>query len=91
MVAHQTGLTMADYERHGIVEYWFVDLDRDVVEVHRLAGGGFDPAQQFGRGQLVESAVLPGPVLHGHDLLGPSEGDSGPATGSTVSGRCHPW
>lgn len=28
------------YERQGVLEFWFVDLEADVVDVHRLDGSG---------------------------------------------------
>ena len=42
------------YEREGVPEFWFVDLDADLIDVHRLGQGG-----AYGTpGTLDEDAVL---------------------------------
>ncbi|MPZ87902.1 MAG: Uma2 family endonuclease, partial [Nitriliruptorales bacterium] len=57
------------YERFGVPEYWFVDLDADRVEVHRLVEGRFAPPVVLGRDAKLTSDLLPGFVLPVADLL----------------------
>ncbi|MGH2767811.1 MAG: Uma2 family endonuclease [Actinomycetota bacterium] len=59
------------YERFGIPEYWYVDLDADRVEISRLEGGRYGPPKILTRGELLESAEIPGFSLAVGDLLGP--------------------
>jgi Uma2 family endonuclease len=47
------------YERTGVDEYWVVDPDRDVVEVHRRSGAVFADPVQFGREQILTTPLLP--------------------------------
>src|SRR5713101_5375702 len=37
------------YERFGVSEYWFIDLDADRVECYRLDGGRYPAPTLFGR------------------------------------------
>jgi Uma2 family endonuclease len=62
----------AFYEREGVVEYWFVDLDEDVVIVHRLRDGAYGMPVFFARGTTLTSPVLPGLVADVDALLGPA-------------------
>lgn len=48
------------YERFEVAEYWFVDLEEEVVEVCRLGEGGYGTPQTLGRGQVVATPLLPG-------------------------------
>jgi len=61
------------YERFGVPEYWFVDLDADRVEVYRLDQGRYGGPLLVGRGDVLESPVVPGLTLDIGDLLGPDE------------------
>jgi len=59
------------YERFGVPEYWFVDLDTDQVHVYRLSEGRFGPSDVFGREGVIEPPGLPGFSLSVDELLGP--------------------
>lgn len=59
------------YERSGVPEYWFVDLDSDRIEVHRLSEGRYGPPTVLARGDTLESPLLPGFSANVDDLLGP--------------------
>jgi len=61
------------YERFGVPEYWFIDLDADRVEVHRLESGAYPIPVLFRRGDSLISPQIPGFTLVVSDLLGPSE------------------
>ena len=61
------------YERFGVPEYWYVDLEADRVEVYRLEGGGYQRPRILGRGNLLDSPEVPGFSLPVDDLLGPKE------------------
>jgi Uma2 family endonuclease len=62
------------YERHGVPEYWYVDLDVDRVELYRLDEHGRYPVPVLlGRGDVVTSPLLPGLELAVDDVLGPPE------------------
>jgi Uma2 family endonuclease len=62
----------AFYEREGVAEYWFLDLDEDVVVVHRLRDGRYGKPVFFARGDTVTSPLLPGLALDVDLLLGPA-------------------
>ncbi len=61
------------YERFGVPEYWYVDLDAERVEAHRLAQGAFGVPEITSRGQTVVSSGVPGFSIEVDDLLGPPE------------------
>lgn len=48
------------YERKGVIEYWFVDLDADRVERYVLEGGVYAPPEMLEGNALVTSPLLPG-------------------------------
>lgn len=58
------------YERFGVLEYWFVDLDADRVEVFRIEGKAYGPAISFQQGQALTSPNLPGLSLPVDEVLG---------------------
>ncbi len=63
------------YERSGVPEYWYVDLDADRVEVHRLRPDGrYERPQVLLRGETLISPQLPGLELLVDDVLGPADG-----------------
>jgi Uma2 family endonuclease len=62
------------YERFGVPKYWFVDLDADRVEVHRLEGDRYPPPTLLTRSDRLQSPRIPGFALAVADLLGPPEG-----------------
>ncbi len=61
------------YERYGVSEYWYVDLDADRVEVHSLAEGGYGPPRLLGPGDTLTSSQAAGFRLDVDELLGPRE------------------
>jgi len=60
----------AFYEREGLAEYWFFDLDEDVVIVHRLRDGRYGMPTFFGRGDVLTSPGLPNLAVDVDELLG---------------------
>lgn len=58
------------YQRFGVPEYWYVDLEVDRVEIYRLVDGRY-PAPEFRfRGQSVDAASLPGFSIPVDEVLG---------------------
>ena len=51
------------YERFGVSEYWFVDLESDRVEIYRLSAGHYAAVELLVDGEVVSSALLPGFAL----------------------------
>jgi Uma2 family endonuclease len=60
------------YERYGVPEYWYLDLEVDRVEVYWMESGRYGQPTIVARGQALESAVLPGLAASVDDLFGPS-------------------
>jgi Uma2 family endonuclease len=58
------------YEREGVAEYWFVDLDADRVEVYRLTDAGYGDPTFLGRGELATTPRAPEFAVAVDDLLG---------------------
>ena len=49
------------YEREGVREYWFVDLEVDRIDVHRLDGSGwYGQPQTLGAGEMLTCVAAPG-------------------------------
>jgi Uma2 family endonuclease len=48
------------YEREGVPEYWFVDLDADHIDVHRLREGRYGDPTSYGPGEDAVCETLPG-------------------------------
>ena len=49
------------YEREGVPEYWFVDLEADQVDVHRLdASGHYGQPTSLGVGDTLSCLAAPG-------------------------------
>jgi Uma2 family endonuclease len=50
------------YDRGGVVEYWVIDPDTDVIRVYRRDGGGFGRAVELTReaGDVLITPLLPG-------------------------------
>jgi Uma2 family endonuclease len=61
--ARDRGPKMKAYARFGVGEYWIVDPATQVIEVYRLATGGFELNRQFAPGDTIETRLLPGLVL----------------------------
>jgi Uma2 family endonuclease len=63
---HKRGL----YEREGVAEYWFVDLDENRVDVHLLAADGrYGRPTTLGPGASLTCLAAPGLVLAVADLF----------------------
>jgi Uma2 family endonuclease len=58
------------YQRFGVPEYWYVDLDADRVEVYRLSPEQYLGPLIVGRGEVLVSPVLPDFAIGVDDLLG---------------------
>ena len=65
------GLKSKTYARHGVREYWLVDIERSCIEVLVLDETGFRPAGSHGPGTKVASEVLPDLDLDVTDLFAP--------------------
>ena len=49
------------YEREGVAEYWFVDLEADRIDVHRLnPAGSYGMPQSLGEGDVLSCLAAPG-------------------------------
>ncbi|MGH8884991.1 MAG: Uma2 family endonuclease [Egibacteraceae bacterium] len=57
------------YERYGVPEYWYVDLDAGCVEVYRLTGSRYDRPLTRKLGETLTSPLLPDFALAIDDLL----------------------
>ncbi len=63
------------YERFGVPEYWYVDLQAERVEVYARGAQGYGPPRILLRGDTLESDQVPGFVLAVADLVGEPEDD----------------
>lgn len=57
------------YERHGVAEYWFVDLATDRILVHRLEDGRYAEPEVLGPEDVLTTPLLPGYSERVEDLL----------------------
>jgi Uma2 family endonuclease len=57
------------YQRFGVPEYWYIDLEAERVEVYRLARGQYGRPSLVTRGEMVESAAAPGFRVRVDDLV----------------------
>lgn len=57
------------YERHGVAEYWFVDLAADRILVHRLEDGRHAEPEVLGPEDVLTTPLLPGFSASVADLL----------------------
>lgn len=63
------------YERFGVGEFWFADLDADRFEVYPLGEDGrYGKPVLYGRGDVIEPAAAPGLVVDVDEVLGPPPG-----------------
>ena len=61
------------YERFGVPEYWYVDLEADRIEFYRLQQGRYPAPMLLGRADFLESAQLPGLSIPAGEILGSVE------------------
>ena len=61
------------YERFGVPEYWYVDLEAERVEVQRLEDERYGPPELRLRHERMETPLIPGFSIAVDELLGPSE------------------
>lgn len=66
------GRKRALYEREGVEEFWFVDLDVEQVQRHARESGGFAAPVVVGRDEQVTTPLLPGFALPVRRLVLPS-------------------
>jgi Uma2 family endonuclease len=65
------GVKMPLYARHGIREYWLVDLDQGHVEVYRRPGhDGYEDRTVFGSGTSIGAEALPDESFSIDEILG---------------------
>ena len=57
--ARDRGIKFTDYACHGVREYWIIDAVAETVELYRLEGDAYPPAERQSGG-LLSSEVLPG-------------------------------
>lgn len=57
------------YERFGVSEYWYVDLEQDCVHVYRLRDGAYPAPRILARGDTLTSPEVPAFSLAVTDLL----------------------
>lgn len=62
------------YERYGVPEYWYVDLEADRIDVYRRADEGFERPLVLERPDDLTSPLLPGFAMSVDAILGPPEG-----------------
>lgn len=58
------------YERFGVAEYWFVDLDRELVEVYTLSGDRYPDPVELTPAVVLRPAGLPGLEIPVSEALG---------------------
>jgi Uma2 family endonuclease len=61
------------YERFGVPEYWYVDLDADRIEVYLLREGRYGTPTLLSRGDAVSSNQTPGLSVEVDQIIGPAE------------------
>ncbi len=62
------GIKLSDYARHGIQEYWIIDLDLETIEQYLLRGTGYELIQKIRDGSL-ESEVITGFKISVKDIF----------------------
>jgi Uma2 family endonuclease len=58
------------YERFGVPEYWYVDLDADRMEIYRLVGERYSSPILLSRWDRLQSPALPGFSIPVYEVLG---------------------
>lgn len=67
---YDLGVKRDRYAQYGIPEFWFVDLDGDVILVCVLTEGGYAETVIYRRGDVIHTQVMPGLEIHVDDVLG---------------------
>ena len=57
------------YARHGITEYWMVDLTTKTITILRLGEHGFEVINTYGEGETLTSPTLQGFTLKLYDIF----------------------
>ena len=57
------------YQRYGVPEYWYVDLDGERVEIYRLREGRYGSPAFLRRDESLTSDLLPGFSIPVADLI----------------------
>lgn len=57
------------YERFGVPEYWFIDLEADRVEMYVLEGAAYPAPRLLYAGDLLESTRLTGFAMAAEEAL----------------------
>ncbi|MGH8904012.1 MAG: Uma2 family endonuclease [Egibacteraceae bacterium] len=66
---YDLGVKRDRYAQERTPEFWFVDLDRDVVLVSVLGEGGYADPIVYPRGDLIRTKVAPGLTIDVDDIL----------------------
>jgi Uma2 family endonuclease len=61
------------YQRFGVPEYWYIDLDAERVEIYRLEDDGYGLPELKVRGDALDSPQIPGFTIAVVDLSGEPE------------------
>ena len=70
-LAYDRAVKSSLYARHGIPEFWIVNLQANEVEVYRTPGGDqYASVSRVGRDGVLEPELLPGAVIPAAVLLG---------------------
>jgi Uma2 family endonuclease len=64
------------YQRFAVPEYWYVDLQAERIEIHRLVEGRYGIPSLLLRGETLTSEQVPGFELAVDAILGPPEEDA---------------
>ncbi|TVR67291.1 MAG: Uma2 family endonuclease [Spirochaetaceae bacterium] len=68
---HDRGRKYDLYRRHGVREYWIVDPDERVVEVHRLESGRYERIGVFGPEDTLTAESVPAITVTLQDIFPP--------------------
>lgn len=61
------------YERFGVPEYWYIDLDADRVEIYRLDRSSYRQPEVLGRNDSIRSPLLPGFSIVVDEMIGAAD------------------
>ena len=66
---YDLGIKRDRYGQYGTPEYWFVDLDRDVILVSVLAEDGYGETVIYRRGDVIQTKLMPGLAVEVESVL----------------------